>query len=572
MFKSKNVIIILLSIFLSFSVSLYLNPTSNNYMLFPFILIIPFIMYSDVIINKLPLILKKYSKSKLISIFIFSAILSYLFYLSFLTYINYDLPFAFFINFICYLGISFLIYTSSLLFFVYILQYEIVPNINNNTNKKKILIYALPSIIIWCFFLIAFFPGVMTADSLNQWKQIVSGVLSDANPVIHTLLIFLITRIWYSPAAVAIFQIIILSLIWGYCMYRFDVMGVNSKILYLITLIFALNPANDIFSITLWKDILYSGFILLFTMNIINILVDKNWIKFRNNKCIFFISALGVNLFRHNGLLPFVVTMFLLIYIFRKESKFYLISFISICIIFVLIKGPFYKILNVHSASSSEVFGIPEQQIAAVIKENGNLTNDQKKYIEKIMPLENWAKNYMPGNVDYIKFDKSFNSDIIVNDKYNFIKTWIEICAQNPGITLEAYGDQTAIVWSVKGYTNWGSRIIAKNKFGLKQTVLSNTLTKFANKYLNLSQKNYVSQYVWRPALYMYFILLFGLVSILRNNKKSFIVLCPVLLNVLTILLATPAQDFRYLYPNTLVYLIIIIFSFIKIGENKNET
>ena len=572
MIKNRYFLSIFLSIFLSFSVSLYLNPFSNNSMLAPFILIIPFIIFSDIILNKLPLKLKKYNKNTLILIFILSAITSIVFYVIFLSHNNYDLPFGLFISFICYLGISFLIYTSTLLFFVYILQYRIVPNINNNTNKKKILIYALPSIIIWCFFLIAFFPGVMTADSLNQWTQMVSGDLWDSNPVIHTLLIYLITRIWYSPAAVAFVQIITLSLIWGYCMYRFDLMGVNSKILYLITFIFALNPVNCIFSITLWKDILYSGFILLFTMNIINILVDKNWIKFRKSKCIFFISALGVILLRHNGILPFVITMFLLIYIFRKESKFYLISFISICMLFVLIKGPFYKLLNVHSASSSEVFGIPEQQIAAVIKNKGYLTNNQKKYIEKIMPLKNWAENYMPGNVDYIKFNKNFNSNVIVNDKYSFIKTWFEICAQNPKITLVAYCHQTAIAWSIKGYTNWGSRIIDSNNLGLKQTVLSNSLTKFANKYLNLSQKKYLSQFLWRPAFYMYFILLLGFVSILRNNKKSFIVLCPILLNFLTIMLATPAQDFRYLYSNTLVYLVIIIFGFINIGEKKYGT
>ena len=79
------------------------------------------------------------------------------------------------------------------------------------------LLYALPMIVVWGIYLLTFFPGLMSQDSIDQWAQVVSAHFNDAHPVFHTLLIWLITRFWFSPAAVVVFQIIILSLTvaWG---------------------------------------------------------------------------------------------------------------------------------------------------------------------------------------------------------------------------------------------------------------------------------------------------------------------------------------------------------------------
>lgn len=569
--KKKLIYALLLGIVLSFSLSLYMNPNSNNRLLVPFMLIAPLTIFSYNILDSLYLKIKKMSIRDRKLIFIFSAVTCGVFSLSFLFYKNYVLPPNFIIKFVVYASITFIIYISIIMGYTYILDVEVKANNFIKLPRKRILLYALPCIIVWLFYLIAFYPGVMTADSMNQWSQMITGDYWDSNPVVHTMFNFIITRIWNSPAAIALVQILILSLIWGYCMYRFETFGFDKKILYAVTVVFSLNPVNGIFSITLWKDILYSGFILLFTMNLINILVDNNWIKKRTNLIFFIISAAGVIFFRHNGILPFSFTIILLIWIYRKEAKPYIITVGIILVMFFFIKGPVYKLMHVHPASSSEAFGIPTQQIAAVIKEKGYLTEEQKEKLNEIMPLDAWAENYMPGNVDYIKFHKSFNTDKMMEDRFGFLKLWTNICIQNPQITLEAYGDQTAIAWSVKGYTNWGSRGIIENKFGLKQKTLSNSITYIANKALNFSQKEDISKFFWRPALPMFLIIMAMFISILRNNAKYILVVCPVLLNIASVLAATPAQDFRYLYANTLTFLVILIFSFIKVDDTRES-
>jgi hypothetical protein len=63
--------------------------------------------------------------------------------------------------------------------------------------------FALPSFVIWSFYLLSFWPGSMSPDSLDQWKQVLNGQLKDWHPVFHTMNIWLITRIKLSPATVA---------------------------------------------------------------------------------------------------------------------------------------------------------------------------------------------------------------------------------------------------------------------------------------------------------------------------------------------------------------------------------
>ncbi|SUY46172.1 Uncharacterised protein [Clostridium putrefaciens] len=568
---TNNVSSLILGVIYSFTISLYINPNNNNRMLIPLFFIIPLTLFFSKIINELPNKFNNLNKKNKILIPIFSFMACILYKIIFISYKNYLLSYPTIIKYSINIFMFLLLFISFSILFISLLQFEI-PVKHEHISKKRILIYAVPFILLGIFYLLAFYPGVMTADSMNQWWQISEGVYYDSNPVVHTLFTYLITKVWYSPAAVVIVQVLIMSIMIGYCMYNFERLGVDKKILYLITLVMALNPVNGIMFITLWKDIIYSGFILLFTMLIINIVITNNeWIYNRKNLIYFILCSLGVVLFRHNGLVPLFGTLIMLILVNIKKSKPYIITFVSVLTIFLLIKGPIYSLIGIEPASSSEAFGIPTQQIAAVIKNNGYLNEEQLKKATEIMPLSSWSENYMPGNVDYIKFHKDFKVDSLMDDKVGFLKLWAGACIQNPKIAFDSYLSQTAIGWSVKGYVNGGSRGILENSLGLKQTVLINSLTKLCNKFLDLTQKPDLQHFFWKPAFQMFFILLFGLLAILRNGSKTLLVILPVLLNAATIFIATPAQDFRYLYSNTLVYLIPIVFCFIKIDSVKHD-
>ena len=91
--------------------------------------------------------------------------------------------------------------------------------------KYRILLYALPSIVVFSFYFVGFFPRLMSVDSTIQSSQIHSNHYNDWHPVVHTWFLKLITQIWDYPAAIGITQILMMSFTFGYGMYSFKSMG-----------------------------------------------------------------------------------------------------------------------------------------------------------------------------------------------------------------------------------------------------------------------------------------------------------------------------------------------------------
>ena len=145
---------------------------------------------------------------------------------------------------------------------------------------KELLLYLLPMILAWGFQLMVFFPGRMSTDSFNQWNQMVTWKFVDWHPPIHTLTNWLVTRIWFSPAAVSIFQIAALALAAAWFLVTLRRVGAPAWLTWIIAVSFALAPANGTYAITLWKDVLFSVAVLALAACVLNIWVSRGrWLE-----------------------------------------------------------------------------------------------------------------------------------------------------------------------------------------------------------------------------------------------------------------------------------------------------
>ncbi|MGG1643643.1 DUF6020 family protein [Paenibacillus sp. NRS-1782] len=443
----------------------------------------------------------------------------------------------------------------------------------NKNNKFRILYYATPSFVIFLVYLIAFYPGVLSPDSLDQWSQIFTRKFDDWHPVAHTWFIMFTTLLWKSPAAFSIIQVIIMSLIIGYCGYTFENYGVKKFFIYLSVIFLSLVPINAIYSITMWKDVLYSGLLCLVSIYIANIVISEGfWFNCKINGFLFVISSVGVTLFRHNGFIIFSLTILISIMIFKKKlMKLYLWS-VPVIIIYFIVTIPVFNILKVTPSDPNEALAIPTQQIASVIALDGKMTTEQLQFFENILPIKVWKDQYNPYTVDPLKFNNQFNRGFLRENRSDFLKNWLTLCIQNPNIVIKSYLKQVSNVWQIKqfddGITSLYSTSITENsnslKYGLSNQIISAKLTETLSQILNLSRDSII----WRAALYNVLIVLSLFIVIWRRNYKLVIVAMPITLNTLTIMAATPAQDFRYLYANLLVSIVVFLVSFLKLEKH----
>jgi len=80
------------------------------------------------------------------------------------------------------------------------------------TGKYAWLLYMLPMLLAWSFTLLVFWPGIMSNDSMTLWIQNLANDYSDWQSALYAMALAGLMKFWYSPAVVAILQILLLGL------------------------------------------------------------------------------------------------------------------------------------------------------------------------------------------------------------------------------------------------------------------------------------------------------------------------------------------------------------------------
>lgn len=474
-----------------------------------------------------------------------------------------------------WIGVFLSVLTIITALFYWCLSFTLKP-FDSRVSRWKIALYALPFILVSTYFLVAFYPGAMTLDSLAQWDQAHTHKYTDWHPVVHTMLISVLVSIWDSPAIIAIFQMILIATATGIAGWTLDQARVPKPFIWIVLIVFALSPVHAISSITLWKDVAYSAALLLFTLLMFMIVRSSGRILMSWPFMIgYAVTGFMVMFFRHNGFPVFlIVTVFVLVIYRPYWMKLFPVA-AAMVFIYQIVVNPVYTALDVHPSDPQEMLALPTQQIAAIVTEGGDMTEKQRDYVNRIFPIEKWHEKYNPYSVDSIKFSwGDYDRFTIYNDWGRYARTYLQLVKQNPDIAASALFKQTSLIWQINepedGYTSkYTTHISRNNEFGLVNPVLNEERRMNAYNYLKDADESI--PFLWRPAFYTALALLFTYIAYLRNGWRAWLLLLPVALNTGAVFVGIPAQDFRYLLANSMIMLPLILISFVKFEMMKME-
>lgn len=283
-------------------------------------------------------------------------------------------------------------------------------------------------------------------------------------------------------------------------------------------------------------------------------------------------------MFRHNGLAVFVVSVVVLAIILRKQFKKACILSTLVIVANLIITGPIYDLCKVTPSDPNEALAIPTQQIASIIAQDGNLSKKQRDFFNEIMPLDNWREMYNPYSVDPIKFHEKYNKSFLLQHKSEFIKQWLKLCVKNPNLAIKAYLKQTSVVWQIRQFRDGVSSLFLTGiypveigqQMGISSKVINENITKRITAILDVTWKQPFIV-MWRPAAYSFLIIFFCFINILKRKWRYSLISVPILLNNMIMLVAIPAQDFRYLYANLLVMVVLFLSTFVNKEVNNME-
>jgi hypothetical protein len=434
----------------------------------------------------------------------------------------------------------------------------------SEVSKWTIVWYMLPMLFVWMFYLLAFFPGNMSPDSLNHWRQVENMEFNNWHPFAYTMVILALTQIWDSPAVIVVFQMLLLSFVYAYGLYSFRQYGLGKRIAWAAAILWAVLPINGIFSTILWKDVVYSTFIVFLTIFVMKtVLQEGKNLRTWSGITTFTVVLLGIAFFRNNGLAIAILTAIGMLIAYRRIWKQLLTPLVLVSALYVIVTGPVFTAYNIQSANPNESLSIPTQQIAAVVSQDGNLSEKQLTYLDTILPITDWDA-YNPYLTDRIKFHDNFDDEVIVEDMGKYLSVWFDIVKQNPALVIEAYLKQTSLVWQINkpvdGYTNPYTIDVDPNDMGLETKPVSQALYDSAD-YLLETSRYHTEELFWRPAVFSILIIFFSLIASRKLGAVAWLPILPVLFNTATIFVGLPAQDYRYLVSNAMVSIFFLLFA-----------
>lgn len=411
--------------------------------------------------------------------------------------------------------------------------------------------------MVWVLYFLAFYPGMMSRDSLDQWIEVVAFRFDDWHPAFSSWLYWLLTRLWFSPAVICLTQMLALSVVFAFGMIKLEKRGLPSWALLLITLFFSLFPLNGFLTNTLFKDVPFSIAILLLFLLTTEIVESKGaWLAKPANILGLALTLAFITLIRHNGVLTALATLGGLgVFYFAYARKLLLLAFCYLTLVF-LVKGPLYRSLNVQGHSYALEI-LLTHQIAAVLHSGQQPTLEEAQVLNKVLPLALWKEKYQPYTSDPLVFDPQYNYTYLTQptSRAALIETWYSLVRRNVAALLEHQASVSELVWrldqSKLSYTYAAHPLIDPNPQGLATASVLPFFKEFLVRAYNYSRHRSWSRIVlYRPALYLYAIGLLALLSCWQVRQVSYLLtVLPIASVAAGVLFTIPVQHVRYLYP-----------------------
>lgn len=490
---------------------------------------------------------------------------------------------AFLNSIIKFIGIGTIIYVVILF-----LYEKAIPIINKkedktiklfNTNKPNFFILWGIIILAWLPYFLKYCPAIITPDSLDQIYQTQGiNILSNHHPVFHTFIIGiglnigkLIGNYNVGVAIFTIFQMLALSAIFAFTIYTMSKKNINNGIKIGTFIFFAFYPIFGMYSITIWKDIPFALVMLLFILQLVDLIYnEKEFLNSKKKKIFLVITMILVIMFRNNGIYVVLLTIPFLLWFYRKNFKKILIISVIPVIFYLLYTGPVFKILNIKKGSIREALSIPLQQFVRVLKDRGNeLTDKQKQSIYNFLPEENIVDLYNPTLSDPVK--ACFDDEYFNKNKFEFITTWASIVFGYPVEVVEAFLCNNYGYWYPEA-SNWVvSRVIMENELGIHTTkMIENKALDFMDELIDNRDIPVVS-FIFSIGFMFWIDLICVMYIIYKKEYKKLLIVIPIFAVWLTTIASPVFCEYRYVFSMVVTLPIIIASVNMKLKENKED-
>jgi hypothetical protein len=401
---------------------------------------------------------------------------------------------------------------------------------------------------VWLLLLLVFWPGFLSTDVYNQFQEIVAGQFNDWHPAFHTFFLWLMTRVWFSPAPAIIVQILALSSLLGCGLSLVERSGTPRWLTWTLALLFAASPAIGLILLNPWKDTPYGiSVVALSLLCFYYVRKEDRKFGFGFWFC-FFIISVCVALFRHNGPpVAFGVLLFLILFD-RQHRRSFAIVFVLASLSWLSIRGPVYSALNVNRdpQSGGENLGVYSTLYYLVYnhaRANTYFTPSEAAIFSEV-PID-------PEN-------RTVDTEQLGKHADEILDMAVKLSFRNPLVTVRYFLAKFAFILQVlqppRARLGFVEMDIHPNPYGLAIDSQIPFLQRYVKKIAYLSEEPQIDWLFWRNAFWMYLLIAASVVASVRmKNWKYIVVILPVVLNAIPLMVLSGGHISRYIFSTLII-------------------
>lgn len=412
------------------------------------------------------------------------------------------------------------------------------------------------SALYWIYLFLVAYPGSVTSDAMWQIDQTYYGNYSVHHPYWHTMCIKVCMQLGYAlfgnaNAAAATYnavQALVSAVTFAYAvttLYQYQLPKSWAVCCYAV---FAILPHHITYSATMWKDVPFGLTILVLVVAMFRIMHNVG-----NNRTLnfimFMVGGIGSSVFRTNGWYALVAAFLILAIFFRKRCRELLIPWLAVLGIGWVLIGPAMTWLNVERNNFLEGLSVPMQQIARVIVEDCELTEEETELLSKVVDIDVIPEVYWAQCCDPVKSELRHTNQAYLEENIGeYARLWVQLGLRYPWVYVEAWVEET------KGYWNGGydyyiyAQYVQDNDYGMYMVEQNNPVHDLMKAYFTITRETVFFQPFQSIGLHIWVLSLLCFLNMVWG-RKEFLLTMPVIAVVFTLWLTTPVfSEFRYAY------------------------
>ena len=397
----------------------------------------------------------------------------------------------------------------------------------------------------------AVYPGGVNYDLSNQWRQLHSGEFNNWHPLLHTLLLWLVTRIRDSYPFVVLVQIIVFAAALSCFTATLHRCSAPAWLALIVHAFVALSlPVRNTLMYPGKDAAMTIGILILCAQGVRILYTGGEWLKKPLHWVLFGLALAYTGMVRHNGMMWTLVLLAGVFFALPARKHTALAAGVMAAVM-LLVQGPLYGALDVVYPSNftEESVGLPMTVLGDIRqKEPEVLDGETLAFLNQLADEDAWQRTYQQHNYNSIKFTypREYIKDTPVTD---ILSMALRSAIAAPRTAFEAVNGLTDIVWDITGQDEGYSPV--NNSGGIPEATYGNTrLNQLGQKALRLLD----TPMGWQPLRYfgrnigvqLLLLLLTTLLALYRRGVRALVLTLPTLIYDLGTMLLLCGNDARF--------------------------